>query len=182
MAVEAQRAAQARAEHEAEVEAEAEAERQAEEDARQQARAEEEARRAALRAEFDRLSARYDELTGRPGRADELLRMNLCGPKGMPGLSAQVEHLRPAVDAEEYYLAHKDDPPWTGDVSKLVPDSRMTSPRIAGKTQDGFVTPGGKVRQTYGRHGIELGEVFGYFRWTPENGLEVAEPDDEAQS
>jgi hypothetical protein len=154
--------------------------RELEEAVRQEARAEQEAARAALRAEFDRLSARYDELSGRPGEADRHLGQNLRGPKGMPRLEVQVEHLRERVEQMEYEDAHKDDPPWTGDPSTLEPDTWMRSLRSAGRTQSGFVSPHGKVRQTYGRSGIKPGEVFGYFRWTPENGLEVAEPDGEA--
>ncbi len=157
-------------------EIEAQERRELEEAAGRQAQAEREAARAALRAEFDRLSARYDELTGRPGAADYHLGSNLRGPNGMPRLSVQVEHLREYVDQMEYYQARKDDPPWSGEPSTLIPDSGMTSARGAGKIQGGFVSPDGKVRQTYGRSDIKPGEVFGYFRWTEENGLEVVDP------
>lgn len=70
-----------------------------------------------------RLTARYDELFRRPGEAKRILTQNFCGPNGrMPRPEVQVEYLRERIDQLEYYEAHKDDPPWTGDPAREAAD------------------------------------------------------------
>jgi hypothetical protein len=144
-----------------------------------------EERRDGIQADLDRLKDRYDDLTGRPGDAGNHLGY-LRGPNGMPSLSRQVAYLAERVAELEYEKAHENDV-WTGDPSTVpVPswvDGTARNFRFKvtpGKVFRAWVTDEGKLVNYWYERRVRPGVTLGYFRWTDENGLELAGPDDES--